>query len=453
MNITKENTGDLTATLKVEVIEKDYQEQVQNVLKDYRKKANIPGFRAGKVPFGIIKKMYGNAVIVDEVNKVLSDSIQKYIEDNKLNILGQPLPNVEKSDKIDFENKKEFEFFFDIGLFPEVDLELSDKIKVDYHNIKADKKSVDNYIDDIKKRNGITINPETSEKGDTLKGELIQLDNEGKVMEKGVKNEASISIDLLKDKQIQKEFISLKKDDKVVFNPLKATGSETETAYMLGVKKEETEKLESDYEFAISEITRIEPAELNEELYKKVFPQAKIENEEQLRKQIKKEAEKAFFPESDKMFMNSAIDKLIEITNLSLPDEFMKRWLLESNQDKITKEQLEVQYDNYTKSLKWQLIENKLIKDNDIKVEDQDIKDHIKNFVTSQMPIQQDDPEADERINGIIESVMKNKEEVKKINDMLYDEKLRELFKSTLKLNQKKVTFEEFTKLAQEINK
>ncbi len=449
MNITKENTGDLTAILKVEVIEKDYHEQVQNVLKDYRKKANIPGFRVGKVPFGIIKKMYGKAVIVDEVNKVLSDSIQKYIEDNKLNVLGQPLPNVEKSDKIDFENKKEFEFFFDIGLFPEVDLELSDKIIVDYYNIKADKKAVDNYIDDIIKRNGTTIYPEVSEIGDTLKGELIQLDDEGKVMEEGVKNETSISIDLLKDKKIQKEFIGLKKDDKVVFNPLKATDNETETAYMLGIKKEETEKLESDYEFAISEITRIEPAELNEELYKKVFPQVKIENEEQLRKQIKKEAEKSFAPESEKMFIDSAINKLIEITNLSLPDEFMKRWLLESNQDKITKEQLEVQYDSYTKSLKWQLIENKIIKDHDIKVEDQDIKDHIKNFVTNQMLIQQDDPEADKRINGIIKSVMQKKEEVKKINDLLYDEKLRDLFKSTLKINQKKVTFEEFIKLAQ----
>ena len=387
MNITRENTGDLTAILKVEIIEKDYQEQVQNVLKDYRKKANIPGFRPGKVPFGIINKMYGKAVIVDEVNKVLSESIQKYIEENKLNLIGQPLPNVEKSEKVDFDTQKEFEFFLDLGLFPEVNLELSEEIKVDYYDIKADKKAVDIYIDDIKKRNGTTINPDESELGDVLKGEIIQLDNEGKVVGEGDTKETSVSIDFLKDKKIQKEFIKLKKGDKVVFNPLKATDNETETAHLLGVSKEDKEKMEADYEFTVTEITRIEPAELNEELYKKVFPHEKIEDEAQMRKQIKKMAEVSFAPESDKMFMNNAIEKLIEVTDISLPDEFVKRWLFEGNQDKITKEQIEGQYESYVRSLKWQLIENRIITDNNIKVEEQDIKDYVKNFLFNQMPL------------------------------------------------------------------
>jgi len=453
MNITRENTGDLTATLKVEVNENDYREKVQVVLKDYRKKANIPGFRAGKVPAGIINKMYGRAVVADEVNKVLSESLQKYIEENKLNVIGQPLPNTEKSEMVDFVNKKEFEFFFDIGLYPEVNLELNEEISVDYHNIKVDKKAIDIYVDDIKKRNGVTINPEESEIGDILKGELVQLDSEGKRIEKSVKKESSISIDLLKDNKIQKEFIKLKKESKVIFNPLKATDNEAETANMLGISKDEKEKMDADYEFTVSEITRIEPAELNEELYKKVFPQEEIKDEDAMRKQIKKMAEISFVPESDKFFMSSAIEKLIEITDISFPNEFVKRWLLESNTDKITKEQIDTQYNSYEKSLKWQLIENKIITENKIKVEDQEIKDFIKNFLSSQMPMPQGDNKADEHLNSIIESVMKNEEEMKKINDQLYDEKLRELFKSKLKLNKKKVTFEEFTKLAQEINK
>lgn len=453
MNITRENTGDLTATLKVEVNENDYREKVQVVLKDYRKKANIPGFRAGKVPAGIINKMYGRAVVADEVNKVLSESLQKYIEENKLNVIGQPLPNTEKSEMVDFDNKKEFEFFFDIGLYPEVNLELNEEISVDYHNIKVDKKAIDIYVDDIKKRNGVTINPEESEIGDILKGELVQLDSEGKRIEKSVKKESSISIDLLKDNKIQKEFIKLKKESKVIFNPLKATDNEAETANMLGISKDEKEKMDADYEFTVSEITRIEPAELNEELYKKVFPQEEIKDEDAMRKQIKKMAEISFVPESDKFFMSNAIEKLIEITDISFPNEFVKRWLLESNTDKITKEQIDTQYNSYEKSLKWQLIENKIITENKIKVEDQEIKDFIKNFLSSQMPMPQGDNKADEHLNSIIESVMKNEEEMKKINDQLYDEKLRELFKSKLKLNKKKVTFEEFTKLAQEINK
>ena len=453
MNITRENTGDLTATLKVEVNENDYREKVQVVLKDYRKKANIPGFRAGKVPAGIINKMYGRAVVADEVNKVLSESLQKYIEENKLNVIGQPLPNTEKSEMVDFDNKKEFEFFFDIGLYPEVNLELNEEISVDYHNIKVDKKAIDIYVDDIKKRNGVTINPEESEIGDILKGELVQLDSEGKIIEESVKKESSISIDLLKDNKIQKEFIKLKKESKVIFNPLKATDNEAETANMLGISKDEKEKMDADYEFTVSEITRIEPAELNEELYKKVFPQEEIKDEDAMRKQIKKMAEISFVPESDKFFMSNAIEKLIEITDISFPNEFVKRWLLESNTDKITKEQIDTQYDSYEKSLKWQLIENKIITENKIKVEDQEIKDFIKNFLSSQMPMPQGDNKADEHLNSIIESVMKNEEEMKKINDQLYDEKLGELFKSKLKLNKKKVTFEEFTKLAQEINK
>ena len=453
MNITRENTGDLTATLKVEVNENDYREKVQVVLKDYRKKANIPGFRAGKVPAGIINKMYGRAVVADEVNKVLSESLQKYIEENKLNVIGQPLPNTEKSEMVDFVNKKEFEFFFDIGLYPEVNLELNEEISVDYHNIKVDKKAIDIYVDDIKKRNGVTINPEESEIGDILKGELVQLDSEGKIIAESVKKDSSISIDLLKDNKIQKEFIKLKKESKVIFNPLKATANEAETANMLGIIKDEKEKMDADYEFTVSEITRIEPAELNEELYKKVFPQEEIKDEDAMRKQIKKMAEISFVPESDKFFMSSAIEKLIKITDISFPTEFVKRWLLESNTDKITKEQIDTQYNSYEKSLKWQLIENKIITENKIKVEEQEIKDFIKNFLSSQMPMPQGDNKADEHLNSIIESVMKNEEEMKKINDQLYDEKLRELFKSKLKLNKKKVTFEEFTKLAQEINK
>jgi len=364
MNITQESTGDLTATIKIELVPNDYQEQVSNTLKDLQKKSTLKGFRPGKVPFGLIKKMYEQNAVAEEVNKVISDSLNNYIVENKLEILGYPIANIEKNSEVDFENNKQFEFFFDIGHSPTFDLELTDKIKVDYYDILVEDKMVDNFLEETKKRYGNPINPENIEEDDLVKGEIVQLDAAGNVIEDGVNNVTSLSVNLLKDEKVKNEFIGKSTGDKITFNPFKATGNETETASMLNIKKEETDKLESDYKFTITEISRIEPAEVNEELFIKVYPNDEIKDEKQFREKLRDEAKGYYLNETDNYFVHLTMDKLIHDIKIDLPDEFVKRWLVTSD-EKITKENIEHDYENYSKSLKQQLIANYLCNNKD----------------------------------------------------------------------------------------
>ncbi len=449
MNITQESTGDLTATIKIELSPDDYQEQVDSSLKDLQKKSTLKGFRPGKVPFGLIKKMYEQNAVAEEVNKVISETLNNYIVENKLEILGYPIANIEKNAEINFENNKQFEFFFDIGLSPIFDLELSDKIKVDYYDIQVEDKMVDNFLEETKRRYGNPMNPEKIDEGDLVKGEIVQLDNSGVILEDGVKNATSLSVNFLKDEKVKKDFIGKAVGNKITFNPLKATGNKTETASMLGIKKEETDKLESDYEFTITEVSRIVPAEINEELFIKVYPNDDIKTEEQFREKLREEAKGYYQNETDNYFVHLTMDKLIHDTKIDLPDEFVKRWLVTSD-EKITKENIEHDYEGYSKSLKQQLIINKIAKDNDLKVEPEEIKNHVKSYFAKQYMIDESDEEKMKQLDTLADSVLQNKDEANKIFDQLFDTKMRELFKSTLKLNQIEKTYEEFIKIANE---
>jgi trigger factor len=449
MSITQESTGDLTATIKIEMVPDDYQEQVNNSLKDIQKKSTLKGFRPGKVPFGLIKKMYEQNAVAEEVNKVLSDSLNNYIVENKLGILGYPIANTEKNTEVDFESNKQFEFFFDIGLSPSFDLELSDKIEVDYYDIQIEDKMVDNFLEETKKRYGNPVNPEKTETGDLVKGEITQIDADGNIVEDGVTNATSVSIEFLKDEKVKKEFIGKAVGDKIQFNPLKATENETETASMLGIKKEDKDNLESDYEFTITEISRIEPAEVNEELFIKVYPNDDIKDEKQFREKLRDEAKAYYQNETDNYFVHLAMDKLIHDTKIDLPDEFVKRWLVTSD-EKITQENIDKDYDSYAHSLKQQLIINKIAQDNDLKVEPQEIKNHVKSYFAKQYMIDESDEEKMKQLDTLADSVLQNKDEANKIFDQLFDNKMRELFKSTLKLNKIEKTYEEFIKIANE---
>ena len=237
MNITQESTGNLTETIKVEIIEKDYQEEVEKALRDHRRKAAIPGFRPGKVPFGMIKKMYGKAVLAEEVNKVLVESLENYLKENKIEILGQPLPSKDKETDIDFDIQKDFEFYFDIGLTPAFDLSLSDKIIVNYYTINADDKMLDNQIQEIRHRHGVMSEVDVTKEGDLVKGELTELNETGEKKVDGIVNTTSISLNYIKDEDVRKKFIGITKGDQVIFNPLQATGNAVETASMLGIQK------------------------------------------------------------------------------------------------------------------------------------------------------------------------------------------------------------------------
>lgn len=453
MNIKREEAGELTASLKIEIKEEDYQQAVKRVLKDYQKKANMPGFRPGKVPYGMIQKMYGKAVIADEVNKILSDGINDYIQKEEINILGHPIANTEKTKTIDFEHEKDFEFFFDIGLAPELDFTLDDTFKVDYYKIKADNKTLEKYLEDLRKRYGDSTQTEESVENDILRGNIQQLDADGKPMEDGVNNDTTIYIDFIKDKNARKDFLGRKKADKIIFNPMKATDNVTEASSMLGVKKEETDKIDNDYQFTIEEIHHIEPAKLNKEFYQKVFPQDEINNKEEFMDRLQKDIEKTYEAESDRFFMNTAMEKLVDKLDPALPEDFLKKWLLDHNQGKVTREEIDKDFDNYAKSLKYQLIQNKIIKDFNIEVKEEEIRKFIKDYFINQMGGQFQGEGADEQLDGIVDSMLQNKDEVHKINDQIFDQKIRKVVKENVKLNEKKISYDDFVKLVEKTQK
>lgn len=449
MNVTQESTGDLTATVKIELVKEDYENQVTTVLKDYQRKASMPGFRPGKVPIGMIKKMYGKAVLADEVNKVISESLHNYLTDNKINTLGHPLPNEDKQEMIDFDEMKTFDFYFDIALQPEIEVELSDKLKIDYTKIKVDDAGIDKYIDDLRKKNGKPSNPEISEEGDLLRGKISELNEDGKVKDGGIENETTMGVDFIKLKTIQKKFIGKKAGDKIVFDLHKAVKEAAEVGNILGIDIKQAEEIQGDFEFEIENITRFELAEVNNDFYKSVFPDQEFKDENEFRARLAIELERSFANESDRLFMRNIADKLIDETGVQLPNEFMKRWLMESGESQVKPEDIEAHYEEYARALKWQLIESKIVADHSIQVTPDDVRAQILSYFQTPGEV---DPEMQKRLDEIADNIMQNQEEVKRIYDQLLDTRMRDLLKSSVKLRNKEVSYDDFIKLATETN-
>lgn len=443
MNITQEESGKLSAIVQINLKEEDYIGKVNTQLKDYRKKAKMPGFRPGMVPMGMIKKMYGKAVMADEVNKAVSEALNNYLYDNKINVLGNPLPNEEKTAFIDFDNQKDFDFFFDIGIAPEIEVNISEDIKVPYHNIRVTDEEVEKAMKDMQKRLGKEDHPEESGESDKLSGTLRETDADGNIVEGGHSVEASFEIEEIKLKTVKSKFVGKHKGDKIVFNPQRAFKDEKTLTTLLNFKAG-NEKLNFDYEFEITDIVRVEEVELNEELYEQVYPDDEINTEEEFKIRVQKELEVHYRKDSDKQFVSDTIDIILELVNPELPNEFLKRWLFESNKGKVTKEQLEEQYDSYSKTFKWQLIEGKLIEEfgDALKVEREDVRNKVRDYF--RVP---DGAEPNPQVDGIVDQLLSNEQEYQRIYAELMDERYIAFFKEKIGKEEKEVTTEEFMKI------
>ena len=446
MNIVQENTSELTATLKVQLTPEDYQDKVEKALKDLQKKAQMPGFRPGKVPMGMVKKLYGKSVLAEEVNKVLIDSVYNYVKEKEINILGNPLPDHDKAAEIDWDNQKEFEFYYEIGISPQINLSLSDDIEVEYYKIKVQDSIVDDTVKDIQRRYGSMTSPEVSEKEDVLLGEFAELDGDGNIIEDGLKHKSNLYIQYLKDDETKEKLSGLKAGDSVDLDLVKAIENETEMASTLGVKKEELDQYGKNYKFTLEKISRIQPAELNEDLYKKVAPDKEIKEEVEFREFISEQLSKQYQADVDKHFKNEAVKTLVEKANLAIPEDFLKRWLLETNRDnkEITPEHVEKEFESFADSFKWQLIENHLIKEHKVEVKHEEVSEHLKNYMRQQMA-QYGQPEPDdETLDDFVKRIASNQDELKKVYDQLFDVKVTNLLKENLKLKEKEVNFDEF---------
>jgi len=449
MKITKTNINDLQASLKVVVTPEDYQEKVDKILTDYRKTAEIPGFRKGKIPKGMIKKQYGTAVLVDEVNKLLQEELYKYITEEKVKVLGSPMPN--NSQEVDWENDTTFNFDFEIGLAPELDVKITKKDKVNYYKIQADKKIVDQYSNDIAKRFGKMSNPEVSKDGDLVFCEIVQLDVDGNVMNNGVRNEATVSMDFIADKKIKKQFVGVKSGDSFKVNVMKAFTNHADLSAMLNITHEQLHDLTSEeFQFTVKTISNLIPAELNEELFEKVYGKDSVKTEKEFKSRIKEEAEKSYITESDRMLKNDVVSYLIDKIKFDMPDEFLKKWLVQTSEQAVTLEQIESEYDMYQKSLRWQLIENNILEKFDVKVEASEVENQTASLIAMQMQqYGQPVPEQD-KMNEIVASILMKEDEKKKVYDQLYDQKTLEIYKENFKLTEKAISYDDFVKLASE---
>lgn len=445
MEITQEKIDALNAKLIVTVKQDDYQEKVENVIVNYRKTASIPGFRKGKVPMGQVKKMIGKSVLVDEVNKMLQEAIYKHITEQKVEVLGNPLP---LTTEVDWDNDTDFKFEYEMGLAPEFSVALDKKAKFDFLQIVADDKMVNHYVSDMAKRYGKMTQPEHSEKTDLIMGEFTQLDDKGQVLQGGISHTASVALDIIQDKKAQKKLIGLAENDEVKLRINKDFSNDAH--HMLNIKKEELETLDADFTFKVNKISRMEPAELNQELFDKVFGKDSVGSEEEFRAKVKEEVEKSFVSESDNKLKNDVILHLIKKTKLALPDDFLKKWLVATNENGLTSEQVEAEYDQYSKSLKWQLIENKIIKENNLEVKNEEVIDYTKSMIVSNFAQYGQPAPEDKKLEEIAQQVLTNEEERKKVYNQLYDVKTMALYKEQFTLKNKSVTYDEFVKLATE---
>ncbi len=448
MNITKENIDDLNAIVRVQIIEEDYLPKVSEVLQDFRRKAKLDGFRPGKAPLGIIKKMYGKAALVDEVNKLLSEKLSNYLFEGDFRILGEPLPN-ESSPAIDWDSQKDFDFAFDIALAPAVEISLSKKDKIKWYNIEVSDSMINDQSENYTKRFGGFEPAEVSEIDDMVKGDFNELDENGEKKENGLEAlDALVSINTLPDTEVKDQFIGLKVGDELIVDIVKAFPNEIDRASLLKVDKEKLAFLNSTFKYTIGEVSRFTPVTLDQELFDKIYGENVVTSEEEFRERIKNELQAHLDRESNYKFHLDVKDKMVSKTDLQLPDDFLKRWMLASSKDnKLNPETLEKEYPLFSEDLKWQLIKDKIAKDNEMTVNEDEVKAEAVNVARAQF--QQygiyDAPE--EQLVQFAQSILTNEDEQRRINERILEDKVISFVREAVKLDEQSISLDEFKKL------
>lgn len=452
MNVTKENVDNLNALLRVVVSPEDYKAKVDNSLAKYRKQTNVPGFRQGKVPMGIIKKQYGKAVLAEELNKLVSAGLYNFIESEKLDILGNPLPKAENDVVGDWDNPGEFEFFYEIGLSPVLEIKLSGKNKYEYTKVKIDDELINKQVDDLRRRYGKLVSGEVVGERDMVLGQFVELNEEGEIKEGGVMNSATVSIEFIEKKTVKKQFIDKKVGAKFKVNPLDVARDEKDAASMLGISEEELTDINEKFQFTITEVKVMELAELNQELFDKLFGEGEVKSEAELKERVVKDLEEMFQRDSDKILARRITNDLIEKTEVALPNEFLKRWIHASQKEEIPMEDIEKDYPNYVQGLKWQLIQNNIFKVNDIKVPTNEVMEYTKGLMANQYQQYGLPAPEDKELTESATRLLANKEEGQRIYEMLMEEKLIQFFKDTVKLKEEALSYDDFVKVAQDVN-
>lgn len=445
MNITKENKDDLNALLRIQIQKEDYEKEVFDKLKDYKKTAQMPGFRKGMVPAGIISKMYRKPVLLDQLNKLVSESLTNYIRDEKLNILGEPLSSTDHQKPLDLDAQEEFEFVFELGLAPLVEVNLNKKVKIPYYSVKVDEKMIDDYATGYANRFGKFVPVESAGEDDILKGRLQSMEGEGLLLEL-----ATISIRQVVDEELKTKLVGAKADDVFDFDPVKAFPNETDRAALLNVNKEDLEKHTGPLQYTVRETLTFQAAEMNQELFNLIFGENQVNTEEEFRERIRQTIVGDYMMDGDYKFFIDARDKIVDSLKVKLPEEFLKRWILETNEGKITKEEVDKDFDLFLKDLKWQMVKETIARDNNITVTEEEVlviaKEaslrQFRNYGMMNIP--------DAYLENYAKETLAKEEERRKLYDRKFHDKVVDFIKENVKLEEKDLSPEKFADLFKE---
>jgi trigger factor len=447
MNITQEKVDDLNAIVKITIAPEDYTPKVEKALKEQAKKATLPGFRKGMVPVAHMKRMYGKSILVEEINNTLNETLSKHLTDNKVEILGQPLPVMDDSKEFKWDNTDEFEFTYEIGLAPKVDIEVTSKDKFTKYNVKADAETLEARIKNIRKSYGKMTNPDVAIEGDILFADLAQLSPDGEVFEGGITATGSVRLDLITDKKILKSLVGLKKDAVVELDLQKAfDNNETVIAKLLNIGEEDAKDLKSKFQVTVKNVNRLEESDLNQEFYDKIFGPDVVSDEAGFKAKITEEIEAMFQQDADRKLQNDIYTQLTEQTKMQLPEEFLRKWLKATN-EKLSDEELDQGFADFTKNLKWTLIENKIITDNEIKIEYKDVFETAKQRLDAQFRMYSPQPMPEEQLAQYASTFLQEKENANRIFDEVKAMKVFDYIQSTATLNEKEIEYNKFIEL------
>jgi len=450
MKVSFENQDKVNGLMTIIVEESDYKEKVEKSLKDYRKQANIPGFRKGMAPMGLIKKQYGEYLKLDTINKVVGEELYKYIKDNKINMLGEPLPSA-KQEAQDLEKEPPYTFYFDIAVAPELKVELTSKDKLPYYDIKVDDATVDKQVDIFASRTGQYVKAEEYQKNDMLKGDLRELDEKGNTKEGGITLEAAVMMpEFIKVEDQRKLFDNAKLGDVIIFNPRKAyPDNDSEIAALLKIKREEVAQHEGDFSYQITEISRFEKAEVNQALFDQIYGEGEVKSLEEFRTKIAEGIKEQTVTDCDYKFLLDVRSYLEgKVGKLTFPDEILKRVMLLNNKER-GEEFVEKNYEASIQQLTWHLIKEQLVEANKVKIEDKDVREAAKETARIQFAQYGMIQVPEEYVDNYVTEMFKKKENVDAFVDRAIDLKLIEALKKVVTLETKEVTLDEFNKIVE----
>lgn len=450
MKISFENPDKVNGLLTITVEEADYQASVEKTLKDYRKKANYPGFRPGMVPMGLIKKQYGASAKMDAINKLIGEQIYKYMQDNKIQMLGEPLPS-EKQEAQDLEKPAPYTFAFDIAVAPEFKIELNGHNKIDHYTIIVDDALIDRQVEMFTSRNGTYEKAESYEDNDMLKGDLRELDEKGNTKEDGITVEAaSILPNYIKDEAQKALFNGAKLGDIITLNVSKAFESEAEIASLLKVERDRVKDIKSDFSYQITDIQRYKKHPVDQELFDSLFGKDTVKSEKEFREKIAEGLKEQLAVDADYKFIldvRAYCEK--KVGKLEFPDALLKRIMLNNNKDK-GEEFVEKNYEQSVKELTWHLIKEQLVADNQIKVNDEDVLNAAKETARVQFAQYGMNNVPDEYVENYATEILKKRENVDGLVDRAVDIKLTDALKKVVKLNEKEISLDDFNKMMSE---